>query len=138
MTARLVGLTFGKCFVFALLFGAWAFGYYFLALGACFECSVGAAVTYAVGAAVLMPLLVLWLVTSSWGRLQVYLRRLRRPSLIRLVVTGIVWGLGFGLVVSALTGSASRIAAALAAWLIFWLAFPRLFGALYGRELELT
>lgn len=112
-------------------------GYYFLALGACFECSVEAAVTYAVCAAVLIPLLVLWLVTSALGRLQVYLRRLRRPSLIRLLITGIVWGLGLGLVVFVLTGSAWRIAAVLAAWMVFFLAFPPLFGGLYGRELEL-
>lgn len=137
MTARLVGLTFGKGLVFAVLLGAWAFGYYLVALGACFECSIGAAVTYAVGAAVLIPFFVLWLVTSSWGRLHVYLRRIRRPSLIRLVVVGIVWGLGFGLVVAALTGSAWRIGVVLGAWMVFWLAFPRLLGSLYGRELEL-
>jgi hypothetical protein len=137
MTAQVVGVTFGKGLVFAVLFGAWAFGYYLLALGACFECSVQAAATYGAGSLVLIPVLVLWLLNSSWGRLHLYLKRLRRPSLLRLIVTGLIWGLGFGLVVSALTSSAWRIAPVLAAWMVFWLVFPRVLTGFYGRELEI-
>jgi hypothetical protein len=138
LTARRVGLMIAKGFVVAILFGAWAFGYHFLALGACLDCSTAAAITYAVIAAILAPLFVLWLVNSPWGRIRIYLRRIRRPSLRRLLVMGVLWGLGMGLIVFAVTGAAWRIAAVLPAWLVCWWAFPRLFGRLYRPELELS
>lgn len=135
MRTRLAALAFAKGLVFASFLGAWTFGYHLVALGACFDCSVNAAVIYALIAAVFIPLLMIWLATSSRGRLQIYLRRIQRPSLIRLIVAGSVWGLSFGLVIFALTGSAWRIGLVFGAWMVFWLAFPRLLGGLYRHEL---
>ena len=137
LAARVVGITLVKSLVFAVPVGAWAFGYYLLALDACFSCSVGAALTYAAGAAILTAVFVLWFTNSSWGRLQMYLGRIRRPRLRLLLVIGFLWGLGHGVVVFAATGRPRALGAVLAAWLIAWLTLPRLFAALYGRQLEL-
>lgn len=135
MTARKPGPIFGKGVLFAIPFGAWAFAYHWLAIGACFECSVQAAVIYAVGAALLLPLGVLWLLRSSWGRLRIYLRWFHRPSLTRVIVIGVLWGLGMGLTVFGATGSPWRIASVLVAWILFWVVFAWLFSVFFGRNL---
>lgn len=114
-------LLFAKGLLFACLFGGWAFGYHLLALGACWECSLQAGVLYGLSAVVFFPLLVLFLSR---------VRGLRRPSLRRALLFGVVWGLVMGLVVFALMGSPWRIGAVLVSWIIFWLVFPLLVGPL--------
>jgi hypothetical protein len=137
MTAAEAVVILGKGVVFAIALGAWAFAYHSLALGACLECSVVAGVTYAVVSSILVPLGVLWLLRSSWGRLRIYLRWFHRPSLTRVLVTGVVGGLAMGLTVFGATGSPWRIGPVLVAWIVFSLTFARLFAVLFGRDLGL-
>ena len=135
MSARNPGAIFGKGVVFAVPFGLWGFGYHWLALGACLECSVQAAVIYAVVAVVVVPISVLWLLRSSWGQLRIYLRWFHRPSVPRVLVTGVVWGIAMGVTVFGATGSPWRFAPVLVAWVVFWFTFGWLFSVLFGRSL---
>ncbi len=135
MSARDPGVVVAKAGLLAGAFGLWGFGYHWLALGACLECSVQAGVIYAVVAFVVVPITVLWLLRSSWGQLRIYLRWFHRPSLTRVFVTGMVWGLAMGLTVFGATGSPWRIAPVLVAWIVFWFAFAWLFSVFFGRDL---
>jgi len=137
MTARESALIVGKGVVLAIAVGVWAFAYHWLALGACVECSVAAAVTYAVVISILGPVTVLWLLRSSWGRLRIYLRWFHRPSRTRVLVAGVVTGLVVGLTVFGATGSPWRIAPVLLAWVVFYLTFPKLLSVLFGRDVGL-
>ncbi|HEX2089105.1 MAG TPA: hypothetical protein VHI54_04100 [Actinomycetota bacterium] len=135
MAARKPGLILGKGVLLAIPFGLWGFGYHWLALGACLECSVLAGLIYAVVAVIGVPLAVLSLLKSSWGQLRIYLRWFHRPNAARVLVTGVVWGLAMGLTVFGATGSARRIAPVLVAWVVFWVTFAWLFSVLFGRNL---
>jgi hypothetical protein len=127
MTAQRIVLLVGRSLVFVGLFGAWSFGYHLLALGACWECSVQSGVIYALSALMVFPLLVLFLSR---------LRKLKRPTLRRRLLFGMVWGALMGLVVFALVGSPWRIVVVLAFWIVFWLVFPRLVSPLATRTPE--